>query len=61
MPNKILAVNIDEAAYLARIEKVGEKEVKIRVYEDGKESCVKTVSVESDIILGIAVMYTAFI
>lgn len=61
LPNKILAVNIDEAAYLARIEKVGEKEVKIRVYEDGKESCVKTISVESDIILGIAVMYTAFI
>ncbi len=61
LPNKILAVNIDERAYLARVEEVGAEELKIRVYEDDKESYVKTIPVENDIILGIATMYTAFI
>lgn len=60
-PNKILALNIDGNAYLSRVEEVGDEDMKLRIYEEDGKSYIKAVPIENDIILGIAVMYTALI
>lgn len=59
-PGKILAVNIAGEAFLARIEEMGEKEMRLRVYGD-KEIAAIIVSQTDDTVLGTAVLHTVMI
>lgn len=57
--NKILVLCIDNKGYFARIEAVGETNMKLSIYDDEEGSRTQLVPIETDIIRGIAVMYAA--
>lgn len=57
-PDKILAMEIDDCVYLARIKSVNAEDIELSVYIKDDEIITKTIPTENNVILGIAVMST---